>query len=316
MISVIVPVYNARKTLDECVNSILKQTYRDFQIILVNDGSTDDSLKKCNEWAKSDSRIFVIDKRNGGVSSARNAGIKAAGGDMICFVDSDDIVLPSFLEKLHALIEQNDADMSICKMAKQADAQVINGKTTVYSSAELLKALLYGKVTIGVCGIMVKSSVIKENGLFFAEGYRYSEDLHMLWRLAHYCKKVAYTPEKHYVYLDVAGSAMSQFGKDRTDSLVLFDDLYEFFLVNRPHFAKKFKKYGISKNRWSLFWHASIKLPKAEYISLCKGQHYRRHFCNLLTYPSLKVSLSSLVGLFSLSVFRLLALKFAKRYVH
>lgn len=89
-LSVIVPVYNAEKYIDRCVESLLNQTYKDIEIILVNDGSTDTSKEKCNEWASKDERIKVIHKENGGVSSARNAGLDAAAGNYIAFVDSDD----------------------------------------------------------------------------------------------------------------------------------------------------------------------------------------------------------------------------------
>lgn len=316
MISVIVPVYNTGKALDRCVESILRQVETDYEIILVNDGSTDDSLSKCYAWQDRDARIKVVNKENCGVSSARNAGLDKAVGEYVCFVDSDDMAMPTYLYKLSDMIKSCDADMSICRMKKREEDDTFTAQTEVYESRELLDKLLYGKISIGVCGIMVKTSVIRDNGLRFAEGYRYSEDLHMLWRLAHYCKRTAYTAERHYVYFAVEGSAMSKFDERRKDSLVLFDDLYDFFAGKRPDFAKKFKKYGISKNRWSLFWQAALKLPKKEYIALCKEQNARKYFCDLITYPSLKVCASAFVGMISLTLFRVISLKFAKKYVH
>lgn len=101
-ISIIVPVYNAEHTLKKCVQSLINQTYQNIEIILVNDGSTDASLRICREFAESDNRITVIDMPNGGVSSARNAGLDAAKGDFVMFCDSDDIVHPQWCEKLLA----------------------------------------------------------------------------------------------------------------------------------------------------------------------------------------------------------------------
>lgn len=316
MISVIVPVYNAEHTLDTCIESILRQSESDYEIILVNDGSKDGSLSKCCAWRDKDARIKVVDKENGGVSSARNAGLDQSTGEYVCFMDSDDMIMPTYLGKLLNMIVINNAEMAICRMKKREEDDTLTLPTEVYESRELLEMILYGKISIGVCGIMVKASVIKENGLRFAEGYRYSEDLHMLWRLAHYCKKTAYTAERHYVYFDIEGSAMSKFDERRKDSLVLFDDLYEFFAKNRPDFAGEFKKYGISKNRWSFFWQAAVKLPKRDYIALCKEQNAKKYFCDLITYPSLKVSASAFAGLISLYLFRAISLIFAKKYVH
>lgn len=100
-VSIIVPVYNAEKTLKECVNSLIKQTYSNIEIILVNDGSKDNSLKICKEFAEKDSRIIVIDKLNGGVSSARNAGLDIASGEYVMFCDSDDWVNIHWCEELY-----------------------------------------------------------------------------------------------------------------------------------------------------------------------------------------------------------------------
>ncbi|MBQ7815737.1 MAG: glycosyltransferase, partial [Oscillospiraceae bacterium] len=101
MISVIVPVYNTEKFLDKCIESISKQTFDDFEIILVDDGSTDKSGQICDTWAHKDNRVKVIHKQNAGVSAARNNGIAAAKGEYIAFVDSDDTVSPDYLRLLH-----------------------------------------------------------------------------------------------------------------------------------------------------------------------------------------------------------------------
>lgn len=110
-ISVIVPVYNVEKYLSRCVNSILAQSFLDFELILIDDGSTDESGRICDEYAEKDSRIKVFHKKNGGLSSARNEGIEYARGSYISFVDSDDWVSPDYLEYLFLLIKKYDADV-------------------------------------------------------------------------------------------------------------------------------------------------------------------------------------------------------------
>lgn len=113
-ISVIVPIYNVEKYLDKCVSSIVGQTYSDIEIILVDDGSPDGCPAMCDEWEKRDSRIRVIHKENGGLSSARNAGLDVAGGEYISFVDSDDYISESMLEALLGAIEKAGADICSC----------------------------------------------------------------------------------------------------------------------------------------------------------------------------------------------------------
>ncbi len=113
-VSIIVPVYNMDAYLDRCLESITRQTFADFEVLLVDDGSTDGSGRRCDEWEQNDPRIRVIHKDNGGLSDARNAGLNAAEGEFIAFVDSDDYLAKDMLEKLLAAITKQDAEMGIC----------------------------------------------------------------------------------------------------------------------------------------------------------------------------------------------------------
>ena len=112
VISVIVPVYNVEKYLDKCVDSIVNQTYKNLEIILVDDGSPDNCPKMCDAWVEKDSRIKVIHKENGGVSSARNAGLKASCGEYIGFVDSDDFIQPDMFEQLLGAYDKESIELS------------------------------------------------------------------------------------------------------------------------------------------------------------------------------------------------------------
>ena len=316
MVSIIVPVYNSESTIDRCVRSIADQDYSDLQIILVNDGSTDKSLEKCLSWKYKDSRILVVDKENGGVSSARNKGLDFVTGEYVGFVDADDMIMPTFVSKLLSMIKEGNADMAICKSKKKETDETGISDTVFYNDKETLNNILYGKISTGVCGLLVKSQIIKSNGLRFAEGYKYSEDLHMVWRLAHYSKVTAFSKERHYVYFETGGSAMATFNKARRDSLKLFDDLYAFFLKNRPDFAKKFVKYGVAKNYWSYAWQAACKLERGKYVEEIKELRIRKYFVRLITYPKATVSLSSLAGVISVLLFRRIAIMFGKKYLH
>jgi glycosyltransferase involved in cell wall biosynthesis len=120
-LSVIVPVYNTEEYLEDCIKSILKQSFKDFELIIVNDGSTDGSSAIINKYAATDSRIVVIDTVNKGVSNARNLGLRAAKGTYVGFVDSDDTIVPDMYQKLIDSIRANDSEMACCLIKQVID---------------------------------------------------------------------------------------------------------------------------------------------------------------------------------------------------
>ena len=148
MISVIVPVYNAGEYLETCVGSVLSQSYGDFELILVNDGSTDGSGERCEDFAGRDPRITVIHRENGGVSNARNIGLDAAKGEVITFLDCDDYILPGMYETLMGKMEEAGADIAVCTvMDDQEDGsvrKVDTGATTIISGSDALRRLVTG----------------------------------------------------------------------------------------------------------------------------------------------------------------------------
>lgn len=139
LVSVVIPIYNVEKYLRKCIETVIDQTYTNIEIILVNDGSTDNSLQICNQFKEKDKRIKVINKKNGGLSDARNVGIKNAQGKYICFIDSDDFISEKYIEELHNLIVENKAQIAVCGFEnvnefgksiskKEIISQVISGK--------------------------------------------------------------------------------------------------------------------------------------------------------------------------------------------
>ena len=116
LISVIVPIYNVEEYLNRCVESIVNQTYQKLEIILVDDGSPDNCPRMCDDWAKKDSRIKVIHKENGGLSDARNAGMKITTGEYISFIDSDDYIETCMIEILYEAIKKYDCDIASCRV--------------------------------------------------------------------------------------------------------------------------------------------------------------------------------------------------------
>ncbi|MDE7095803.1 MAG: glycosyltransferase, partial [Anaeroplasmataceae bacterium] len=148
-ISIIVPVYNVKDYLKACIDSILTQSYQYYEVILVDDGSTDESGLICDEYANKDSRIKVIHKENGGLSSARNAGIDVANYDVLSFIDSDDYIEPTFLERLiQPFNEDENIELSCCTYVKSTE-NIQASKDNRYetcSSSELLNIIYDTKV--------------------------------------------------------------------------------------------------------------------------------------------------------------------------
>src|SRR5690606_1264368 len=148
LVSIVIPVYNVGEYLEECLNSVLAQSYSNIEIILVDDGSSDDSLELCFRFASKDRRIKVISQENGGLSVARNKGLDLVEGEFICFVDSDDIIHPDFVEVLLSYLVNNDADIAMCRYRNFNNADEITSigestetKTIIISGEEALNNL-------------------------------------------------------------------------------------------------------------------------------------------------------------------------------
>lgn len=138
MLSIVVPVYNVERYLEKCITSILNQTYKDFEIILVNDGSTDNSKSICEDFAKKDSRIRVINKVNGGLMSAWTEGTKVALGEYVGYIDSDDYISEDYFSKLMQPIHDHGCDISVCGFTRVSD---LHGETQVLAADETLQGL-------------------------------------------------------------------------------------------------------------------------------------------------------------------------------
>ncbi len=169
LISVIVPVYNVEEYLDRCVESIVNQTYKNLEIILVNDGSTDNSGEKCDEWLKKDNRIKVIHKQNGGVSSARNVGLEDAKGKYITFIDSDDYVLENYVENLSNLIGE---DTRVVRIILNSNFEELK----VYSQRFFDIFENTGKFNTA-CFQLIEKQLLMENKIRFNEKAGFGEDL-------------------------------------------------------------------------------------------------------------------------------------------
>lgn len=206
MISVIIPIYNVEKYLRQCLESVINQNYKEYEVILVNDGSTDSSKNIAIEFCKKYSNIKFIDKANGGLSSARNAGLEVANGEYIVFIDSDDYIRSDYLEKLYQSISQNDSDISICNLVKvyEKKGEEEEGNLDVncikcYSNVDVLKMIFEGKIFCYAWDKIYKKSLFIENNIRYPEGRLY-EDIFTTIRLISYSRKIKFVNEPLYFY--------------------------------------------------------------------------------------------------------------------
>ena len=214
LISIIVPVYNMEQYMERCVNSIINQTYSNLEIILVDDGSTDRSPAMCDEYALKDERIKVVHKVNGGLSDARNAGLKVATGAYIGYVDSDDWVELSMYQKLYEACIENDAQVAVCRYAKAYQDRIErggNGRVTAFDRDGILKVYLSDIDEYVVYNSVWSKLFAREvvDGVLFPVGQN-SEDI--MYTTKAFCKlnKAVYIDECLYNYvLDREGSIMN-----------------------------------------------------------------------------------------------------------
>lgn len=221
-ISVIVPVYKVEPYLRKCVDSILGQTFRDFELILVDDGSPDGCPEICDKYAEKDSRVKVIHKENGGLSSARNAGLDVAKGEYIAFVDSDDWINPEMLEIMQNRMQQHHADVAICGVESvyEDDGKIVHHPLTdaVLSRDDMVdKLATQAWYYIIACNKLYCKKIFEE--LRYPEGYIH-EDAAIIHRIIGLCKCVVTVEQPFYNYRQTGNSIMrSELNIRRTDNL-------------------------------------------------------------------------------------------------
>lgn len=233
-VSVIIPVYNAQKYLERCVASVINQTYKNIEIVLVDDGSTDSSLKTCEALAQADSRIKVIHKENEGAGIARNAGIEKATGEYICFVDSDDYLELSTINTCMQSVKDNLADTVVFGHSfvfdnGKSQHENINANRQVYTHTEIKQELLPSfftlsmGFTVSVWGKLFSADIIRENNIRFKnEREIYSEDTLFLLEYFPKCKRAAVARQYLYNYFENDTSLSRVYEKEKEEKLNVF----------------------------------------------------------------------------------------------
>lgn len=229
LISVVVPIYNVQAYLKECVDSILNQTYGNLEVILVDDESSDSCGKICDEYKLFDRRVKVIHKKNGGLSDARNAGIKIAKGDYITFVDSDDYIAENLLSILYKAIQKYDAGIAIANMKRTSKRNEKGDEDCIeviqFKSEDALTRMLYGNpFGTSACGKLFEMTLF--NGIEFP--YRkFSEDLFTIYRTILKCAEIVYVDFYGYFYFyrEEGSIVVSKYSEKQLEALDAIDNI-------------------------------------------------------------------------------------------
>lgn len=225
-VSVIIPIYNAEKFLSLCLESIINQTYKNLEIVLVNDGSLDNSIEICRQYAERDNRIKIIDDKNRGVSYARNKGIEKATGQYILFIDSDDIVKKNYIDILVKKINKNtNLDMAVCAYEevnlncnKKKNYNIDNSKIALLTGSLKKDYYLIREFLNTPWGKLYKTQIIKKHNIRFPDKCNIAEDQIFNYQYYLYVKEYIYINEPLYVYMHRKNSSLGTLKNEKTFS--------------------------------------------------------------------------------------------------
>lgn len=264
-ISIIIPVYNVEKYISKCISSVISQTYKNIEIILVDDGSTDKSGLICDSYSQKDNRIKVIHVTNGGVSKARNIGIASSSGEYICFVDGDDFVMDDYVEYMFSIAISHSSDIVICtKMFSNFDnKQVVKDNICKVSGEEAVIRILTYKIPIGVYSKLFKTELIKNKKIDFLENIFIGEGFNFNVTCFQQTNNITISDHKIYFYRrDNNNSATTKFSiKKCENSLLAMQVMNEKLIIRTPKVISAFD-YAT----WRTYTDAY------DYISLGKGK--------------------------------------------
>lgn len=236
-VSVVVAIYNVSDYLKKCVDSILDQTYDKLEIILVDDGSTDNSGEICDDYEKADNRVLALHKTNGGLSDARNAGIKKSTGEYITFIDGDDYIDRDYIETLIDSIRKYDSDISIVGHKIKYPKNIYEkraSKSEVFSPEDALREILYDReIDLSAWGKLYKTSLF--NGVRYPKG-RLFEDSATTYLLFDKAKKISVAPKSKYNYIIRSTSITNTgFNSKKYDLIASTQEMTDFIINKYPN---------------------------------------------------------------------------------
>lgn len=286
LISVVVSIYNVEKYLRKCIETIINQTYNNIEIILVNDGSTDNSLKICDEYKVKDARISIINKKNGGLSDARNTGLKSAKGKYICFIDADDYINEKYIEELYKLIIENNAQIAVCNFEKVDENEKCIFKnditTNQFSGKEALEYLNGDNFSVVAWDKLYDINLFKN--IKYPVG-KIHEDEFTTYKLYYIAEKIAITSKVLYYYRQVETSIMNRkFNIKRLDALEAFEEKTKFFLEKKEKKLYKLALIEYEKNMIDYSIKSKLYINDSKKIRNDIQKKYRKNYVKVIWF--------------------------------
>lgn len=318
-VSVIVPMYNVGKYIEKCIVSIIQQTYQNLEIILVDDGSPDDSGKIADKYASKDKRIKVIHKKNAGVSAARNSGIDAASGEFICFSDGDDYVMPNYVEHLLKLCLDNQADIAytVDMFTTFHKEKVEHSITKVITPEEATENILCYKVPIGVYSKMFKRSFMEKYHLRFLEDVFIGEGFNFNTACFQRANKIVLSTERIYFYRrDNESSAMTKFRESKCQmALKAIDIIKGNLVIKTPRILKawRFAYWHTHFDMYCWIVNSQAQNVNVQLFRKCQKISHKNAYIAFMVPTKRMEKIRGLLGLFSPRVMAKLMLWRSKR---
>jgi len=285
IITVIVPCYNAQDTITETLMSLERQTFKDFEVIIVNDGSTDKSHFLIEEKLKNQPFCsnYII-QENSGVSVARNRGMDEAKGSYITFLDADDVYCDYFLEVLYEQIMLKNVDTVVCSYTRDINAikekVFSNSKNVDLSRKDLLEFFMYRKGPCSFFTFIYRKEIIEKHRIYFNSNLKYGEDLEFTWKYLIHSRNGVFIDEALYGYYDNPFSAMNNISWRKTDVLKSIKNIENILYNEADEFYNTYKNYMFSRALWAVAKDFSFQGQKDFFNRLSKDYDVTRNFKN------------------------------------
>lgn len=297
--SIIIPCYNSEKTIEETLNSLEVQVYKNFEVIIVNDGSTDNTESIIKNWINTysiEAQYHAI--TNSGVSAARNKGLSNVRGKYVLFLDSDDIYHPNYLNELIYTMESYDVDTVFCSYSTDLNNLIGNSprkrNPKLLNYKTLMDYYLYNKIPCALWTFIYKREIIEERNLLFTVGAKYGEDGEFLWKYLAHCKKGVALNVQLYGYFINENSATRTVSFERTESLNAIKRVDEYLEKINSAYLNKFRRYAYNRTLLSILKTFAEVGASDLYISMLNHTKIKKKISSLIFFPDFRIILSAL----------------------
>lgn len=288
-VSVLIPVYNAGDFLEKCLDSIVGQTYRNLQVVLVDDGSTDDSEAICRRYAENDSRIKVYSKPNSGVAATRNALLSKISGEYVLFVDADDWIEPDMIEYLISVAHRDNAEIVCCSNVINDGVPSKDFTESVWNQRQAIeKFLVHRDMNGSLWNKLIKADLLR--GIVLPVDISYGEDAFICWQALQKVKCVAVSTRQLYHYRMNEGSISHQsFGPKKMSGHKVWRRFYDDTVADWPEFEPIVRASFAISDMWLLYYAAMSRYPYDDNIRRYQ-HHIRRNMPDILRATHIKVN--------------------------